>query len=96
LATLDEQQKKALLESVGATGQQEFSSNLARLKLLAEAYNPFQILAHLAYYDHIFLDGIDNSAGYVPAPQNALEWLQAFFLHDPVCRCEKAWRAVDY
>jgi hypothetical protein len=83
LATLNAQEKKAILESVGSTAQQEFSSNLARLKLLAQTYNPFQILAHFAYYDQILLDGADNSAGYVPVPQNALELLQALVLQIP-------------
>jgi hypothetical protein len=89
LAILDEQQKKAFLESVVTNAQQEFSSSLARLKELVRAYNPFQILAHFAYYDQIVLDGKEESAGYVPIPQNGLELLQALVLQCPESQISK-------
>ena len=80
LRRLDEDQRKAVIKALGKSAQQEFTKHLQRLQMLVREYNPFQILAHFAYYDQLFLDGSGESHGYTPTEQSAVEWLQALVL----------------
>lgn len=76
------ERRQEAVRLIGAQSKAEFDKQLQIIRELLGRYNPFQLLAHLCYYDQLVLDG-KRGSGYEPVDQCMVEWLQALILMIP-------------
>jgi hypothetical protein len=82
LNNLTGERRQEVVRLIGAQSKAEFDKQLQNIRELLGRYNPFQLLAHLCYYDQLVLDGKKDSE-YEPIDQCMVEWLQALVLMIP-------------
>lgn len=74
--------RREVARQVGARCKADFDQHLKEVSALLRQYNPFQAIAHLAYYDQIVLEGRPTK-GYEPIDQCMVELVQALIMMIP-------------
>jgi hypothetical protein len=81
---LESEAKKLLVERVAGAAKADFEKSVLRLREIAASVNPFQLLAHFAYYDRLMLTISPQGSGrYEAVEQDSVELLQALILQVP-------------
>jgi hypothetical protein len=81
---LESETKKLLVERVAGAAKAAFEKSVLRLREIAASVNPFQLLAHFAYYDRLMLTISPHGSGrYEAVEQDSVELLQALILQVP-------------